>query len=229
MMTFSPIAARAVAQVVCLAAVSTLMTACVSKSKYDELTEQNSSLQKQNTVLKVQQRELVAVTVILSKEVELLDEELALLERERAELGIELETLLVAGTVKMELMKSGLTLTLEEDVLFESGSAAIKPGGRTAIGDVVAELEQIPYQIVVIGHTDNLPIRSGTAAKYPSNWALAAARSSAVVKLMADEGIPKKRLVALSLGDTNPVASNDTEEGRSANRRIEIRLRPVRK
>jgi chemotaxis protein MotB len=65
------------------------------------------------------------------------------------------------------------------------------------------------------------------AENYPTNWALAAARSSAVVALMAKKGIPEKQLVAISFGATRPVATNDTPEGRAANRRIEVRLRPI--
>jgi chemotaxis protein MotB len=213
--------------IVLATAVAMLSAGCVSQSKYDQLAQQNSELQQQNTVLTIQQRELFVVTGILSREVELLDEEIAMLETERAELEIELETLLLAGNIKMELLKSGLVLTLEEDVLFSSGSTTIKPGGRQAISDVVQELEQVPYQIIVIGHTDNVPIGAAMKERFPSNWALAATRASAVVSLMADEGIPKRQLVAVSFGDTHPVASNNTEQGRAANRRIEIRLRPV--
>jgi len=203
------------------------ISGCVSQSKFDQVEEQNEELRTQNTVLTVQQRELFAVTGILSREVELLDEEIALLETERVELEIELETLFVAGNIRMELLKSGLALILEEDIMFNSGSTTIKPAGRQAIADVVKELEQIPYQIVVIGHTDNVPIGAAMQDRYPSNWSLAAARSAAVVDLMANEGIKKERLIAASFADTQPVASNQTEEGRSANRRIEIRLRPV--
>jgi chemotaxis protein MotB len=218
---------HSITPIILVATACGLLSGCVSKGKYDELANENSELRQKNTVLTVQQRELYGVTVILSKEVNLLDEEVLMLERERAELEIYLETLLVNGEVKMELLKSGLALTMDEAVLFESGSADITPSGSKAIGDLVTELEQIPYQIVVIGHTDNVPIGANTAQKYPSNWALAAARAAAVVKLMANDGIPSDQLVAVSLGDTHPLASNATPEGRSANRRIEIRLRPI--
>ena len=203
------------------------ISGCVSQNKFDELEQRNEELQTQNTVLTVQQRELFAVTGILSREVELLDEDIALLETERAELEIKLETLFVAGNIRMELLKSGLALTLEEDIMFSSGSTTIKPAGRQVIADLVKELDQIPYQIVVIGHTDNVPIGTAMQERYPSNWSLAAARAAAVVNLMANEGIQKGQLIAVSFADTQPVASNQTEEGRSANRRIEIRLRPV--
>ena len=96
-----------------------------------------------------------------------------------------------------------------------------------AISGLVDELIDIPYQIVVVGNTDNVPVGPKLAETFPNNWALAAARASAVVTLMAAEGIPSQQLVAVSLGDTQPIASNDTAEGRAENRRIEVRLRPI--
>ena len=65
------------------------------------------------------------------------------------------------------------------------------------------------------------------AQRYPTNWELAAARATSVVRVMEAEGIPAEQLVAISFGETHSVASNDTEEGRAQNRRIEVRLRPV--
>jgi chemotaxis protein MotB len=170
---------------------------------------------------------LYETNIVLSEEIAMRDEEIALLESEQLELAVELEAFIIAGTIKMQLMKSGLNLYLDESVLFESGSATIKPSGVDAISGLVDELEQIPYQIVVIGNTDSVPVGPQLAERFPSNWALAAGRASAVVALMADEGIPKQQLVAVSFGDTQPVASNDTPEGRAENRRIEVRLRPI--
>jgi len=207
--------------------VTALTTACVSQNRYDELAAEKEALEKQNIVLEVQQRELFATTAILSQEVDLLDEEVAILEIERAELEIVLETLLLAGNIKMELLESGLHILMENDVLFRSGSADIKPEGRQTIAALASELEQVPYQIVVIGHTDNVPIGPNVADQFATNWALAAARAAAVVEVMQSEGIPQERLVAVSFGDTRPIASNKTAEGRSSNRRIEVRLRPV--
>ena len=63
--------------------------------------------------------------------------------------------------------------------------------------------------------------------KYPSNWELAGARSARVVRLLEEEGVASVQLISLSFGENHPVESNDTEEGRSRNRRIEIILRPV--
>lgn len=217
-------AARGIA----IAATIVLVSAgCVSQGKYDALQKENESLQLANEMIVERDMDLYETNVVLSEEIEMRDREIALLEMEQEELAVAMETLIVAGSVKMELMKSGLNVVLEEDVLFGSGSATVKPSGVKAIGDLVQELEQVPYQIVVIGNTDSVPVGAQLAERYPTNWALAAARASAVVALMADEGIPKQQLVAVSFGDTQPIASNETPEGRAQNRRIEVRLRPV--
>ena len=210
-----------------LAGVTLLSSACVSNSKYQALEEDYATLQRANEMIVERDFELYETNVILSEEIAMRDEEIAILAAEQDELAIELETLIVAGTVSMELMKSGLNLTMDEEVLFSSGSATIKPSGVQAISGLVDELIDIPYQIVVVGNTDNVPVGPKLAETFPNNWALAAARASAVVTLMASEGIPPEQLVAVSLGDTQPIASNDTAEGRAKNRRIEVRLRPI--
>jgi flagellar motor protein MotB len=212
---------------IALAGLALLTTACVSQGKYNALESKNDLLRKENNVLAMQRSELYTATIILSQELEIRNEDIAVLEEEQAELEIEMGALIAAGTVKMELMKSGLNLILDESVLFESGSAIIKPAGADAIKALVAQLDELPYQVVVVGHTDNVPVGPSIIDRFPSNWSLAATRAAAVVKLMADEGIQKQQLVAVSLGDTQPIASNDTAEGRAANRRIEVRLRPV--
>ena len=213
--------------VTALIGIALISSACVSTSKYEALEEDYATLQRANEMIVERDMALYETNAILSEEVALLDTEVAILELEQEELAVELDALIIAGTVKMELMKSGLNLYLEDSLLFESGSASIKPGGTQAITDLVEELDQVPYQIVVVGNTDSVPVGPKLAEKFPTNWALAAARSSAVVALMAEKGIPKQQLVAVSFGSTQPIASNDTPEGRAANRRIEVRLRPI--
>jgi chemotaxis protein MotB len=84
-----------------------------------------------------------------------------------------------------------------------------------------------PYRVEVEGHTDNRPIRERLAIRYPTNWELAGARSASVVRLLQSEGIAGTRMRVVSLAEFAPVASNDSDEGRAQNRRIEIRLRPA--
>ena len=64
-------------------------------------------------------------------------------------------------------------------------------------------------------------------AQFPSNWEVAGARAASVVRLMQAEGVPPAQLVAVSRGENQPIASNDTAEGRAQNRRIDVRIRPI--
>ena len=92
---------------------------------------------------------------------------------------------------------------------------------------MVEELAEIPFQIAVLGYTDDVPIGASLTARYPSNWELAGARAASVVRVMEGAGVDPERLVAVSFGANDPVASNETPDGRAQNRRIDIRLRPI--
>jgi chemotaxis protein MotB len=87
---------------------------------------------------------------------------------------------------------------------------------------------EIPNRVQVEGHTDNLPIEEGStiARRYPSNWELSGQRAINVLKSLASLGVEEGRLAAVARGDTRPMVSNDTPEGRAYNRRVEIVILP---
>ncbi len=196
-----------------LLAASFLIGGCVSKSKYDEVVDENISLMQQN--------------VRLYERVALRDEEINILLNEQEEIAEELAVLLTAGSVKMQLMKDGLQLQLGNEVLFGTGSTTLTASGREVLDQLIDELDGLPYQILVIGNTDNVPVGPALASNYPNNWYLAAARAASVVTYMEQKGVPSVQLVPVSWGEVHPIASNDSVEGRAENRRIELRLRPV--
>ena len=196
------------------------LAGCVSKGKYDALLEERDELSRESGAL-------ARVATELSEEVLIRDREMQQLKREQQELAEELEVWIVAGMIKMELLKDGLHLILSHEILFPTASAELSETGREVLTKLVAELEQLPYQIGVLGYTDNVSVGGRLAERYPSNWELAGARAASVVRLMQGAGIPSERLVAVSFGQTRSIASNDTSEGRALNRRIEVRLRPV--
>jgi chemotaxis protein MotB len=132
----------------------------------------------------------------------------------------DLENEVASGQIQIEQLRSGLTLNLSEDILFPSGSAALNSAGRAVLTKVSRRLVELPHTIAVEGHTDNVPV----ARKYPSNWELAAARASSVVRLMIEQGVEPERLKVVSRAEFEPIASNETPEGRAKNRRIEIQL-----
>ncbi len=121
----------------------------------------------------------------------------------------------------------GFQKNLPSEVVFASGSAQLSSEGADVLQKIAKELKGLPYQTLVAGVTDDRPIGGKLKERYPGNWELAGARAAAVVRLLEDNGVPAKQLIALSFGENSPVASNDTAEGRAKNRRIEIRLRPV--
>ena len=170
---------------------------------------------------------LTGVAAGLGSELMLRDREVALLEREQQELADEVARWAVRGAIQMQLLADGLHLILPDDVLFGTGTTALSPEGQKLIVELVQEIKQQPYQIAVLGFTDNVSVGPQLAQRYPSNWELSGARAASVVRLMEREGVPASQLVAVSRGETGPIASNDTPEGRAQNRRIDVRIRPI--
>ncbi len=197
-----------------------VLTGCVSRRTYDEVVVERDMLQ-----TRVQNVSTVAVN--LNRAVRLRDNEIAELEREQQELADEVARWAVRGAIKMQLLADGLHLILPHDVLFESGTTQLSPEGKKLVVELVQEINQQPYQIAVLGYSDNVPVGAGLAEQYPSNWELSGARAASVVRVLEAEGIPADQLIAVSRGETGPIASNDTPEGRAQNRRIDIRIRPI--
>jgi len=139
----------------------------------------------------------------------------------------DLQSEVASGRIQIEQLRDGLNVKLAQGVLFPSGSAQVGPEGAEVLGKVAKRLLELPHRVQVQGHTDDVPISGRLAERYPTNWELAGARAASVVRILADRGVPPERLTAVSFADTQPVAPNDTPEGKAANRRIEIRLVPA--
>jgi len=134
---------------------------------------------------------------------------------------------LASGQIEIRQLRDGLSVDVAQDILFPSGSAKLDATGQEVLRRVSEQLKKTQYEIVVGGHTDNVKIGPGLIDRYPSNWELAGARASSVVRLFEEAGVNVKRLRAVSFGEYHPRDTNETREGRARNRRIEIRLRPV--
>jgi chemotaxis protein MotB len=134
------------------------------------------------------------------------------------------KSMIDAGKLQVEIRNGLMLVKLPDNILFDPGKTELKQAGKDAIAEVakiLAGIEGRKFQVT--GHTDNIPIKS---AKFKSNWELSAARAVEVVKFMAQNGMDPKRLSAAGYADELPVASNDTDEGRRQNRRIEIVVQP---
>ncbi|MFT4144834.1 MAG: flagellar motor protein MotB [Mobilitalea sp.] len=114
----------------------------------------------------------------------------------------------------------GLVISLNNAILFDSGSAKIKRENEDTLIHIAKIINSLDNYIRIEGHTDNIPITSGV---YPSNWELSGARASSVVRLFIDEcDVPPNKLVAVGYGEYRPIGDNNTINGRAKNRRIDI-------
>src|SRR5262245_35937570 len=112
-----------------------------------------------------------------------------------------------SGKIQVQQLRDGLRVNVAQDILFDSGSAELDNKGEEVLGRVAGQLKKSPHQVMVIGHTDNKPIGVALAKHYPSNWELAGARASSVVRLFNKTGMSSKRMLAVSMADIKPVAS----------------------
>ena len=135
-----------------------------------------------------------------------------------------IETLLGAdvlkGNVRTRLEPRGLVVSLGEGGVFDSGSDEIKSEGKALLDTLATSLVSIGNHLRVEGHTDNVPIKN---SKFPSNWELSTARATAVISYLIEKfGLDPETLSAAGYGEYRPTATNDTEEGKARNRRVDI-------
>jgi chemotaxis protein MotB len=132
-----------------------------------------------------------------------------------------LEPLVSQGRVRVSQSSRGINVEINASVLFAPGEAKLTSESGQALKAVALVLKNDTHGIQVEGHTDNVPISN---AKFPSNWELSAVRASSVVRLMEENGVDEKRLIAVGHGSNEPVLPNDTAEGRSRNRRVAVMI-----
>ena len=208
-------------------------TACVSTSMYDRVEQERDLLKSRNEALTGEKAALEERLSHLQTQESTLNEKLRESEEEARKLQATYDGLLEslkkelkAGQIEVTQTRDGLRVNVSQDILFDSGSAALDKNGTMVLSKVATQLKKSSNEVLVIGHTDNKVIGPALAKQYPSNWELAGARAASVVRLFAHTGLSSKRMLAVSVADSQPVASNKTEEGRAKNRRIEIRVRP---
>jgi chemotaxis protein MotB len=138
----------------------------------------------------------------------------------------DLESEVSSGQIEIEQLREGVRVSVSDDIIFASGSAELDPLGRKVLEKVSQQLLALDHSIEVQGHTDDLGLKPSLAEQFPSNWDLAAARASRVVRLMEEQGIPGERMRVVSFASFQPLVPNESPESRAQNRRIEIRLKP---
>jgi chemotaxis protein MotB len=137
----------------------------------------------------------------------------------RAQLKKYFEMKGIAGRVTFQMEERGLVISLQDTVLFESGSAILTPDARTIIAEVGKNLKSLQNFVLVEGNTDNLPIHN---TEFPSNWELSSARATNVLQDLILCGVPPARLSATGYGEYRPQVPNDSDLHRQMNRRVDI-------
>ncbi|HJV54208.1 MAG TPA: flagellar motor protein MotD [Noviherbaspirillum sp.] len=130
-----------------------------------------------------------------------------------------LAPLVSQGKVRVTQSPRGVRVEINASVLFAPGDARLSGETGEVLRAVAVVLKDDDHAIQVEGHTDSVPIMNSA---FPSNWELSSVRASSVVRLFAESGIAESRLTAIGRGQTQPVESNDTAEGRQRNRRVTI-------
>ena len=125
-----------------------------------------------------------------------------------------------------QLTDEGLLITIRDSILFETGEATVKPQYASLARDISNLLVfEKPRQIVITGHTDNVPINN---TEFPSNWELSMMRAINFLKpIVSNDKLDPQLFSVKGYGENKPVASNDTAEGRSKNRRVEVLIQPL--
>ena len=185
---------------------------CVSQGSYNEVLADRDELSSHVETLERANAEF--------------ENELAALRVRSVEIEEKLHDEVVAGQILINEIQDGIRVDVSNQLLFASGSAILSEQGRDVLLRLAQQLSKGNETISVEGHTDHVMIGTALETQYPSNWELAGARAARVVRRLSAEGVDPRRLRAISYGPFAPEASNDTEEGRSRNRRTEILLRP---
>ncbi len=212
----------------------------------DDLTAQ---VQNQQETIQTMEQDLamlgqqeIQLKVQLDQQVERVKAEKAWLEREQAakeaeigrltqtqeELNKSLQDEIAKGDIRIQRVRDRLKINMVDSILFDSGRAQVKPDGLEVLKRVSEILKDVANkQIRIEGHTDIVPIGPKIVGRFPTNWELSTARATSVVRYFIDKGgVRETTLSAVGYAYNQPVASNDTKEGRAANRRIEIVLYP---
>lgn len=209
-------------------------TATNCTTELGKLKGQHDELSKQAGASAVKQREAETLATTAQADLNATREELETLRKQRAEtekrlasfrdLTTKFQKMIDSGTIEVKVRNGVMLMALPAEVLFPSGSAALSRPGELAVMEVGVILKQLPKRrFMVVGHTDNLPVKSAT---YKDNWELSTARAVTVTQFLISVGLSPKMMMAAGHGEHDPVATNKTKDGRLKNRRIEISLLP---
>jgi chemotaxis protein MotB len=144
------------------------------------------------------------------------------LARSLATLQLVLAADVKAAKVDLKLEERGLVVSLRESAFFASGDDAVSGASYSILSKVAAVVQDLPNPVRLEGHTDAVPIHN---SRFRSNWELSAARAIAMMEILAEQfHVPRYRMAIAGYADVAPVDTNDTQEGRAHNRRVDLVL-----
>jgi chemotaxis protein MotB len=230
-------------------------TGCVSKGKYDEAVAQTKTtraeLERKNVALDQVAADLLRGNAEIEKlraqiadlsnsrsasgaRIAELQKHLGALEAAQAaaearaalyrDLSLRLKRQIDDGDLTIVIRDGRMVLQLPNDVLYDTGRTERKPAGKKALEAIAEVMRTMPHRAFqVAGHTDDVPIHND---RFASNWELSSGRALRVVHFLIGKGVDATMLSAAGYGEIDPVAKNDSVEGKRRNRRTEITLQP---
>jgi chemotaxis protein MotB len=227
-----------------------ITSGCVSTGTFEKMqagkNEEIKSLQQQKTTLEQQKAALEQDNSALKQQIATNEQQNTAMQQQVGSLEQQKSSLLAAsqqrqqqydalvaglakevekGQLQVRQYQNMLAVDLAEQIFFDSGKAKLKPGGKEVLKKVGEALKGYENKVIrVVGHTDNVPLAKSLQGTFPTNWELSVARATNVVRYLQEVGIPPERMVPSGRAEYDPVASNESPEGRKKNRRIEIML-----
>ncbi|MBI5205468.1 MAG: OmpA family protein [Nitrospirae bacterium] len=196
--------------------------------KEQKIKELENELKSKNAQITELKTEISGLSKEKSQAIEEKDKAVAELKKTYTNLVDELKDEIKKGEIAVTQLRDKLSLSMVDKILFDSGNADVKKDGKKVLDRVAEILRKVTdKQIRIEGHTDNVKIGPRIAKKFPTNWELSNARATNVVRYLQEKGVDPKLLSPAGYAEYKPIESNDTEEGKAKNRRIEIVLIPV--
>lgn len=135
----------------------------------------------------------------------------------------DLEREIKDGKLELHMEARGLVVSLREATFFPSGDDVVEPKAFPVLDKILNTVKSLPNSISLEGHTDAVPIHN---SRFNSNWELSAARGISMLNILQQRfGLPAERLSVVGYAETQPLAANDTAEGRARNRRVDLVIR----
>ena len=195
-------------------------TLAAKTMQIDKLLTEKGALSKERQQLSAEQQQL-------AKQIQELQRMKAAAERRNADyrkLLEKLKKMIDAGTLQVKIRNGRMLVQMSSDVVFPPAGVRIKPEAKEAIMELAQTISTFTdRKFQIVGHSDPTPIHT---ARFPSNWELSTQRAIEVVKLMIEAGVPPEMISASGNAEFDPLTENDTPEGRTTNRRVEIVFLP---